>query len=121
MKSFQRFILILASLCLFFDVTFARTISYTFKTQTTSKSSSFNITHLKKSNILSVFDIDADAEEGLEEETDSEDIPYDYLGYHRIEFSFSKLINKQKVEYLDKRLFSSEKIPLFIQFRNIRL
>ena len=121
MKSFQRFVLLLVSLCLFFNVALGLTLNLGSKSQVSKKVSSLQMTNIKKSNNLLDYDIETLAEELLEEESDSENIDFNCLIYRPFEYSFNSLINGQKIRLLANESGDLLKVPLFIQYRNIRL
>ena len=121
MKRFQKFVLLLFSLCLFINVTIAKTLGPSIRSHSSIKLSSLKITDVLKTSILSDFDIETDAEEMLEEESDNENVEFNFIQYQFVKFSLNYNINSLNIQYLDDRLFSSQQLPLLIQFRNIRL
>lgn len=121
MKSFQRIVLISVSLCLFLNVSFARTFNSGFKNQLKKNASLLHVTKLKKSNLLLDFDIETFAEEALQEESDSDNAEFN-LNYHSpFEFSFDSFVNDQNIRFSTNEPKHVLKLPLFIQFRNLRL
>lgn len=121
MKSLQKFFLILISFCLFFNVAIGRTWNFDFTHHSSKESSFLKTSQIKKSNILIDFDFETSAEEGFQEETDSDDGEFNYLVSSPFEFSFDYFKRKQKSCFSQMELRNSLKVPLFIKFRNLRL
>lgn len=121
MKTFQRFLLIVISFCLFFNVSKGKPLNFDFTHHSSKKSSFLEIPQIKKSSILIDYNLETIAGEGLQEETDSDDGDFNYIVYSPLEFSFGSIVSNRKLSFSHTETWNSLKIPLFIKFRNLRL
>ena len=121
MKRIRRFILLLVSLCLFFNVTFAGALNLGSKSFSHKKSTSLQITNVKKTTILVDYDIETIAEEALQEETDTDNIHFDYVLFKTFDFSIDSIIFGKNIHFKNVKQADLYKLPLFIRYRNFRL
>lgn len=119
--NFKKFVLILISFCLFFNVSIGSDWNLEQSNHTFKVSPFLKISQIKKSNILIDFDIETSVEEVLEEETDSDDGEFSYLVYSHFEISFDSIKRNQEKLFSNHENKISLKLPLFIKFRNLRL
>lgn len=121
MKKIRKLILLFVSLCLFINVTYVGFLNNDLKNFSNKKSSLFQITNVKKTNFIVDFDVETIAEEALQEETDSDNIQFNFLFFNPFDFSFDSLNDgtKVKIAYLKKS--DNCKLPLFIRYQNFRL
>ncbi len=121
MIRFRRYTLLLVSFCLFINVTLSGVLNLGYKSFSLKKSTLVQITNVKKTNILVDYDVETIAEEALQEETDSDDIQFNYIIFKSFDYSFDtyNLGSKANIFFLDKTEFY--KLPLFIRYQNFRL